>query len=217
MMTPEMYLTVMGMGCVLAFILSLVLNRDAVRQEVAATIKQDISIQQMRDAEERVAIFLRGKGIAPGTDILKIGETLNIYEGVSSPCVQGYAHLSLPNKDGLMSVTYRKGLKQPERKFAFAHECGHVINKDSLPIDRPTGKHKSSVEQEADYVAAALLMPIDDVFEFLEQNNYHKASRQSRVRLINKLSRKYGMSKDVVLRRIREVCLVKDEGHLSVS
>ena len=116
-----------------------------------------------------------------------------------------------------MSVTYRKGLKQPERKFAFAHECGHVINKDSLPIDRPTGKHKSSVEQEADYVAAALLMPIDDVFEFLEQNNYHKASRQSRVRLINKLSRKYGMSKDVVLRRIREVCLVKDEGHLSVS
>ncbi|HBA49326.1 MAG TPA: hypothetical protein DCZ91_16340 [Lachnospiraceae bacterium] len=108
-----------------------------------------------------------------------------------------------------MVVTFRKGLSKQERTFAFAHECGHIINEDDAPIDRPDGKHKSETEQTADYVAAALLMPIDDVYAYLIENRYQDTTPQKRVRLMKALCKRYGVSEVIALRRIREVSVLK--------
>ncbi|MCI8691513.1 MAG: ImmA/IrrE family metallo-endopeptidase [Lachnospiraceae bacterium] len=208
-MRPELYLIGMSTIGVIVFVVSFLLNRKSLKEELAVAVKQDISIEQMRIAEKKVSNFLFQNGLNPGEGISVIGRALNIYEGDEDDRISSQAHLSGPDRNGAMVVTFRKGLSRQERTFAFAHECGHVINEDDAPIDRPDGKHKPQIEQAADYVAAALLMPLDEVYVFLCENRYQDTTPQNRIRLTKTLCRKYGVSEVIALRRIREVFVLK--------
>lgn len=208
-MSPEIYLGVMCFSCLAAFVASLTVNRKKVKVGLTTAIKQDITSEQMKAAERTIDAFLSEKNILPGANISVIGAALNIREGETVERVSGQAHLSSPNMDGIMIVTFRKGLTQQERRFAFAHECGHRINNDTTPIDRPDGKHKASSEQLADYVAAALLMPLDPVYVYLEEHHFRTASPKMRIKITKNLCKTYGVDQVVALRRIREVYLVK--------
>jgi len=208
-MNPEIYLSVMGVACIGTLISSLIVNRKKVKDEIAIAIKQDISSEQMKEIERTVRLFLLQKKIPYGASISEIGAALNIREGETIARISGQAHLSSPDENGIMTVTFRKGLSQQERTFAFAHECGHRINNDDVPIDRPYGKHKASTEQAADYVAAALLMPLDSVYSYLEENHFRTTSPQMRIKITKSLCKDYGVDKIVALRRIREVYMVK--------
>lgn len=148
-------------------------------------------------------------GLNPGESISTIGRALNIYEGDEDDRILSQAHLSSPDATGAMVVTFRKGLSKQERTFAFAHECGHVINEDNAPIDRPDRKHKPQIEQAADYVAAALLMPLDEVYTYLSENKYQDTTPKNGIRLTKALCRRYGVSEVIALRRIREVYVLK--------
>ncbi|HBA49325.1 MAG TPA: hypothetical protein DCZ91_16335 [Lachnospiraceae bacterium] len=58
-MRPELYLTIMFVVCIIAFIVSLSVNRRSLKEELAISIKQDISIGQMKDAEKKYRIFFQ--------------------------------------------------------------------------------------------------------------------------------------------------------------
>lgn len=209
-MKSEIYLSVMCIACVGAFVAALITNRKSIKNEVSLAIKQDISREQMKKAEQTIKLFLSQKNISSSANILDIGAALNVRKGEVVDHISGQAHLSTPDEDGIMTVTFRKGLTQQECRFAFAHECGHIINNDKVPIDRPAGKHKPFAEQAADYVAAALLMPIDPVYTYLEENHFRTASPRKRVKITKRLCKTYCVNEVLALRRIREIYMVKD-------
>lgn len=211
-MRPEIYLLLMGIPCVVTAVISYRVNRDKAREEFSSALKQDITGEQMQAAEERVSAFFRENNITPGMSILEIGRVLKIRPSEVGEPVSGQAHLSEPDENGTMLVTFRRGLTMQERQFAFAHECGHVLNRDAVPIDRPAGRHKDPAEQEADYVAAALLMPLNDVYNYLSENRYKERSPRRRVKLVYGLCRRYGVSSVIAVRRIREVYMLKEAG-----
>ena len=209
-MSPEIYLSVMGVVCLGTLMVSLIVSHKQVKDEIAVAIQPDITSEQMKEAEQTVKRFLAEKKIPCDASISVVGAALNIREGETVERILGQAHLSSPDENGIMVVTFRKGLSQQERTFAFAHECGHRINHDSVPIDRPAGKHKASAEQLADYVAAALLMPLDSVYAYLEENRFRTASPRRRIKITKNLCKTYGVDEVVALRRIREVYMVKE-------
>ncbi len=208
-MNPETYLAVMALVCFGAFFGSILVNRKKIQTELAVSLKQDISYEQMRDAEKRVADFLARNNITPGAGIVAIGNALHICAGQEDAHIAGQAHLSRPDADGKMVVTFQKGLSPQGKAFAFAHECGHIMNNDGPPIDRPDGKHKSEGEQLADYVAAALLMPLEDVYDYLTANHFQTSTPKNKIRITKSLCKRYGVSEMIALRRIREVYALK--------
>lgn len=209
-MKPELYLGIILLSCLAAFIASVRINTGKIRRGLSAAVKQDITGDEMRKAEEKVSEFLVRNHLEPGAHISVIGEALNVRVSDREEQISGQAHLSSPDENGIMTVTFRKGLSRQERTFAFAHECGHIINKDALPVDRPNGRNKAYVEQAADYVAAALLMPLDHVYAYLTENNYNGVVPRKRMKIVRRLSRVYGVDYIIALRRIREVYMLKE-------
>ena len=209
-MNPELYLAIALLSCITVFFASIKVNADKIRRELSAAVKQDISSDEMRKAEQKVSLFLSKNNLKPGAPIFTIGQALNIRISDIEERIPGQAHLGAPDEHGFMTVTFRKGLSRQEKIFAFAHECGHRINEDAVPIDRPEGKHKAYVEQAADYVAAALLMPLDQVYTFLVEHGYQDAPPGKRMKLVRGLCRIYDVDDVIALRRIREVYLLKE-------
>ena len=163
----------------------------------------------MRMSEKKIADFLNKNKLKPGESIQIIAKALNVVEGGVKTEIPDRAQLSEPDPDGNMVVVFKNGLSEEERRFDFAHECGHRINHDPTPATRPEGHNKPEVEQLADYVGAALLMPVDFVYSDLTAYNYKNSSPRKRVMIIRKLCSKYGVSEMIALRRVREVYLLK--------
>ncbi|MBQ8639242.1 MAG: ImmA/IrrE family metallo-endopeptidase [Lachnospiraceae bacterium] len=152
-----------------------------------------------------IAEFLKRNQIKAGDPIDVIAKALNVKPGGADGDISGQARLSKPDQSGSMTVTFRKGLMPQERLFAFAHECAHLINQDQAPAARSEGRNKPMAEQRADYTAAALLMPADHVYEYLNENHYRDTTARKRVALIGKLCKRYGVSDVIALRRVKEV------------
>lgn len=209
-MNAELYLSIMIVVCIITPVVSMLVHRKETRISLESRVRPDIDVDKMKEAEEKVSLFLRKNGIAPGTEIIAIGHAVNVFPGEDDCRLQSQAHLNEADEDGRMIVTFQKGLSERERIFAFAHECGHIVNGDPIPNDRPTGKRKKQPEQIVDYIAAALLMPFNDVYEYLSKNNYLKTTPRKRVRITKSLCKKYGVSTTLALRRIREVYLLKE-------
>lgn len=93
--------------------------------------------------------------------------------------------------------------------FIFAHEITHLINGDEIPATRPDCRHKSKMEQLADYTAAALLMPRDAIYDYLENNKYRQASVKKRMEMLKELCKKYNVTEVIALRRIEEVYVLE--------
>ena len=66
-----------------------------------------------------------------------------------------------------------------------------------------------SVDRSVD-IAGALLMPLEDVYQYLTENHYKEISPRQRVKMAHKLRRRYGVSSVIAVRRIREVYMLKE-------
>ena len=179
------------------------------KKEYLQKLKLDISVDQMIQSEDRIAEFLKANNLKPGETIEVIADRLNIVDGGVQDGLTGRAWLSSPDKDGKMTVVFKRGLSKEEHLFDFAHECGHRINHDPTPATRPEGYNKPVAEQLADYTGAALLMPLNEVYEFLTKNNYRESSKRQRQMLIRNLCKQYRVTEVIALRRIKEVYIVK--------
>lgn len=209
-MNLEIYITVISVVATLISIISVVLTPRMLKKDYLEQIKIDISMRQMRKAEERIARFLEDNNLPIGSSIYDIANVLHIVDGGIEKGISGRARLCLPNKDGNMPVVFKRGLSKEEYKFDFAHECAHQINGDTPPNTRPGGHNKPKVEQIADYTAAALLMPVSHIYDFLIENDYAKATKEKRYLLVRELCKKYEVSEIIALRRIKEVNELKN-------
>ncbi len=211
-MSAQVYLLILGVVISVTAVVSLFVTYYTIKKEYKKKIKLDISVEQMLLSEKRIADFLQKHGLEPGTSIQNIAEALHVVEGGVENELSGRARLSEPDADGKMTVIFKSGLSEKERLFDFAHECGHRINRDPTPATRPEGSNKSEIEQLADYVAAALLMPLESVDRYLTEHDYENSSRRKKVILIRDLCKKYGVSEMIALRRVKEVYVIKQSG-----
>ena len=106
---------------------------------------------------------------------------------------------------------FKEGLSGETKRFVFAHACAHLINGDTAPLTRPLEKNKPKVEQLADYTAVALLMPLNQVYQYLELNNYQSASKGKKKKLVRELCEVYEVSEIIAIRRIKEVYAIQQK------
>lgn len=208
-MNGQVYLIIIFLVIFVTVTVSAVVTYRNAKDEYKRKIKLDISLEQMIESEKRIAQFFEKNNIHPGDSIQIVANALNVIDGGTQNDISGRARLNEPNADGKMVVVFKSGLDPKERLFDFAHECGHRINQDPTPATRPEGYNKAEVEQLADYVAAALLMPLDQVYNYLENNHYTTISNRKKVILIRNLCKKYKVTEMIALRRVKEVYVIK--------
>lgn len=209
-MDSSSYLTVLTIVAGLSSVLSLIASPPILKKYCAEQIKIDVSVRQMRKAEDRIANFLAKNNLSSNSSIDHIAHTLRIVDGEIASDGSSGARLCTPDKNGNLTVSFRRGLSKEDRLFNLAHECAHQINGDEPPNTRPIGRNKSKVEQIADYTAAALMMPISEVHDFLTLNDYASADKNKRYALIKKLCKTYSVSEIIALRRVHEINELKN-------
>lgn len=209
-MSAQIYLLIFVLVMSIAAILSIFVTYHVLQEEYKKKIKLDISLEQMIVSERRIEEFLREHGLKPGESIEVIADALNVIDGGEESELSGRARLSRPDANGRMKVVFKTGLSKEERLFDFAHECGHRINQDPTPATRPEGYNKAEIEQLADYVGAALLMPLDIVYSYLTEHNYSSSSRRKKAALIRNLCVRHGVNEVIALRRVKEIYAIKN-------
>ena len=173
-------------------------------------IKLDISIEDMRKSEKRISAFLIANQLGDDKSIYDIAEILNVEQGGTEQGLQDQAYLK-DCDDHKKIVVFKPDLSERQQHFVFAHEIAHLINGDEIPVTRPNARNKSKIEQLADYTAAALLMPLDAVYTYLENNLYQNISVKERAKIVKELCEKYNVTEVIVLRRIKEVYVLKQD------
>ncbi|MCM1217185.1 MAG: hypothetical protein NC081_05390 [Roseburia sp.] len=206
-MNPEFYLISAVLLGVITLMVSMVINQRWIKEDIARAIKQDISSAQMRDIENEVSKFLQERGIQSGANIYTIGRVLNIAEGGEADNIPDLTRLYGPDASGTIRVFFQHGLPQYEKDYAFAYECGNRFYEEILAI---TKKLSYPTEQIVRYIADALLLPIEAVYTYLEEQGFRSASAKTRIKIVNKLSKIYGAEKTIILRRIHEVYMAKN-------
>lgn len=204
-MTAESYLITFFVILVLVLIISAYATYLVKREEYVKKIKVDIDKDQMVESEKKIKDFLIKNDVNSGYTILEIANILNVQQGGIDPQLKNQACMKEVGNTGRKIVYFKEGLTEKEKLFIFAHELAHLINGDSIPVTRPEGSHKSHVEQCADYTAAALLMPFDEVHDYLSENEYVKASAMRKTRLLRGLCEKYNVTEVIALRRVKEI------------
>lgn len=208
-MKCEIYLFIFGLISISTIITSAITTCFVLKKEYDRTVKMDITLNQMLTLENRLSKFLQENQLKKSANINEIAKVLKVHMGGEDNKLLTQAHLSDPDEFGNRKVTFKKGLPSEKRLFNFAHECAHLINEDPAPYTRPEGHKKAFVEQLADYTAAAMLMPREEVYEYLEQNSYRELSDKKRVAIIHSLCRKYKVNDIIALRRVKEVYIMK--------
>lgn len=107
--------------------------------------------------------------------------------------------------------------------FTLAHEIGHVIlhmHKGCKFIDDNitiSGKSKDEKEQEANYFAACLLMPLDDIERFLDFELPDFSKRDLSAMDIARIMSAFNVSFDTALNRLENVGKIKSDERLRLD
>lgn len=208
-MDYKFYLMIVGFTILFSLIVAKIVVIPTLKKEYIRKATQDISEEEMRKLEDNLLAFFKEKNLSPGSSIWEVADALKVIDIGSVDNIASRARIYERDVNGDFKVAHDKKVPNHERLFDFAHELGHRINKDPLPADRPHGVNKPKMDQLADYTGAALLMPQDQIFSFLIENNYNSSSPRKRVALIRKLSKKYNVSEMVTVRRVNEVRILK--------
>lgn len=192
----------------LVVVVSAIITFKMIKSNLDQKIKLDISVEEMKSSEKRIKDFFRENELQAGESIFEVARILNVEQGGVENGLKSQAYLK-ECRDQKRVVVFNSELSEKERYFVFAHEIAHLINGDSIPVTRPSGRNKSEVEQLADYTAAALLMPEDLVYDYLEANKYQQISVKKRVTIVNELCKKYNVTEVIALRRIKEVYVLR--------
>lgn len=208
-MNALVYIIGIGGLSLVLMIMGFAVSYRKAKSEYAGKVKIDISVDEMIDAEKNLQEFYIKNNLPSNASVQEIAQALNIMAGGEDDDITDLARIGEPDENGVMSVTFKKGITAEERRFLFTHELAHLINGDPIPATHPEGNNKPQIEQIADYTAAAILMPLEQVYEYLIKENYKQQSTRKRVAIVNKLCIRYGVSDVIVLRRIQEVQKLK--------
>lgn len=209
-MNPQLYLTIFLLTGVLVVFGAVFSSRKYYKKLCKEALEVDLDVGDMIKIEQTIQqntnIPKRKNGENTQEYIWAVANNLKIQNGGTAPIVD-QAELN-EKKDGTYQVVFQRGLSKEKCVFALAHECGHILNEDPSPSTRPDSINKPKMEQLADYAGAAILLPKKDMESFLMRNNYQSSTARQKEELIKLLSKTYGVSIPVVLRRIEEVLLI---------
>ena len=206
-----MYLILVVLLVIIVVFISSSVTFKIAKEEFNDKIKLDVSLAQMKESEQKINLFVSENKIEDNFSINRIAEILKVKQGGVEKGIDNQAYLKEDNTTGEKIVVFKEGLSESEKNFVFAHEIAHLLNVDSIPVTRPIGRNKAQIEQLADYTAAALLMPVDSVFNFLKDNSYLESSARKRMVLVRQLCKSYRVTEMIVLRRIKEVYALRNE------
>lgn len=171
-------------------------------------IQPDILKSKMIEYENKIDSFYGKYKLNNDSSLNDIAGVLNIVVGkydnnLNNTNIQ--AQTVFDKNEGKNIVNFKLGLNEEERNFYFAHECAHLINNDPLPCNRPDSLNKSSIEQRADYMASAILMPKEKIIEALKHENYNDLDKRKKLKIIDKIAKEYTVPYIAALRRVNEV------------
>lgn len=208
-MDVQLYLIIFFLVFILVMITSVTTTFYARRRELQKKVKLDVTEEEMLESEKRINSFFKDNNMEAGEPISEIAKILNVEQGGIESGLQSQAYLKKCDNTGKKIVVFKAGLSEKEKLFVFAHEIAHLLNGDSVPVTRPNGHNKSQMEQRADYTAAALLMPLDEIYRYMVENEYEKASVRKRTAVIRELCKMYNVTEVIALRRVKEVYVLK--------
>lgn len=207
-MSIQIYLMVTAICFLGAIIFACAFSQNAYKELYSSQLKFDIGVGEMIEGERRLKDFLKSNNISiNGNVVQSVAQKLEVEIGGISDTIKNNAELT--TVDDKKIVILKEGLNEQEILFCLAHECAHLINGDPVPQTRPEGRDKDIIEQKADYLAAAMIMPREKVRSFLVDHNYQSASSNKKVKLIDQMCREYNATDVVVMRRIQEVTILE--------
>lgn len=176
--------------------------------------------EEMKKIEEKIKRFFRVYGIVlkPPVDVFEVAGLVG-FDVRAAELSQGFDGVVLVNEyaekiknfDSNKVIAYNVSNNIQNKKFVVAHELGHYLyekmNKPEKRIiiafrDRTDASYsKNEEEQNIDYCAAAILMPLDSVKDDIKKIG----ENLSKENLIQFLSDKYRVSPEVAKRRLSEV------------
>jgi len=210
-MTVQAYLIIVVIVLGVSMIASAVLTYKVKKAEYNQKVKIDISFEKMYESEVKIEEFFKKNQLDKKATILEIAKVLNVKKGGTEEGLTEQAVVRECNESGGKIVYFNPNLSENDKSFAFAHELAHLVNGDSVPATRPSGKNKAEIEQLADYTAAALLLPLESVYNTLEDRKYKKVSARKKLGIIRELCDTYKVSDVIVMRRIKEIYTIKQK------
>ena len=204
-MSIELYLSITS---IVIIVITIVTGLE-IRKTSKEINEMDIELKDMCNMENTIVSFYKKNNLKPETSLEEIAKELKVTLGNDSQNIQSQAVLCEPDENGIRKVIFKEGLSGETKRFVFAHACAYLINGDTAPLTRPLGKNKPKAEQLADYTAAALLMPLNRVYQYLDLNNYQSASKGKKKKLVRELCEVYEVSEIIAVRRIKEVYAIQ--------
>lgn len=181
--------------------------------------KSRISKEIMRpdvlmDYEKRLGKFLESNQISRREGLMQLCQKLNA-QIETVPSIDRHlngaeAVIDYSENGYVVHVAENLGLKQ--RRFAIAHEIGHVVMGDKLPVKR--NGHgifiRSKDEQIRDYIAAAILLPRDKFSQLLAEKQFYSLGTKGKNEFIATVSEEFDVDESVVIKRIKECKLLAE-------
>lgn len=180
--------------------MELSLMEKKMMEDKVSELLNEIGYRPDRDTYVDVVGFVRKHGFIVGNALLDDEEDgfLAIWQSAERNHKPGTAEYQK-----VIGVNVERELGW--KRFIIAHEFAHSIlhyQGGRIYLHREHTKGKNADENDADYFAAALLMPRDSfrrVYTELTQNGLHKKA------ICLQLAREYGVPLESVTRRIKEI------------
>lgn len=171
-------------------------------------INSNLNAKRMQDLENLLSKYLKDNGLPPNASIEQIAEKLNVVDGGARKGVSSRAIVVEDQKSGRRCVYHSIISPLSERTYIFAHECAHLMKEDPIPAQKSGEKENSEIEKDADYIAGAILLPKDEITQFLNTTLRSEPKQSKRTRLIEDFAKNHNVSEVILFRRIREVKLL---------
>ncbi len=186
--------------------------------------------KRRKELDEIVQNFCRGTGFNTKEDLFKELNKIG-FDVYSAQFKRQLAGMILVNEnvekldkfDSNKVIIYNKKYNYYEIRFILLHELAHYISRKFVENDAKLlfavrdhneEYHDDVEEQEMDYMAAAMLVPTDEIINDIKeykhdlkldtQHNYADILKQDEY-FIQRLQRKYKIEKILAMRRIEEV------------
>ncbi|MCI9576943.1 MAG: ImmA/IrrE family metallo-endopeptidase [Clostridiales bacterium] len=188
---------------------------------------KNFSPEQLGNMENLLSTYFQQNNISISTplDIVKLAKKMGfvVYPRILHDNIDGIIYVDETKKvvdgfDGNKIIAYNISNKPNHVRFVIAHELAHYIKEKSKNPDEQlmfaarehNNNEKKVEEQEMDYLAAAILIPISSIQKDLDSyrdsnhnlNQYNKYVMNS---IVETLAEKYNVSTAVMLRRIEEI------------
>ena len=178
--------------------------------------------EKIHSLENELNDFYQSKGVylKPRTDFVKMAVQLGF--GVFTVKIKGEVDGLIYVKDGERKIGVNTNIKGKDLQYVVAHELGHYIRqlKNNNGIESDVlialkdhifhNEEKAPLENEMDYLAAAMLVPMWHFSKMIKSLgigndvNYDNVEEKVNSELVNLLAGYYGVSDELIRRRIAE-------------